>query len=613
MSLDDLCVQDLVQKQASETPEAVAVVSGCSQLTYRELNEKADVLAQRLRSMGVGPEIPVGLCVERSLELPITALAILKAGGAYVALDPADPPQRLAALLEDSGASVIVVQANVVAKLPVGKWQQMLITPQCFEEPPDDKTNSGAASTAAQSSNVAYVIFTSGSTGKPKGVQVTHDNLLNLVNWHNRAFTITSEDRATLQASPGFDAAVWELWPYLVSGATVHVVPDAVRTEPKTLQEWIVRNGITIGFFPTQLAECLMAQSWPAQSAFRTLLTGADALRRRPSRELPFAVINNYGPTECTVVATSGVVEPADASTEVPSIGRAIDNVNVYIVDEKLQRVPDGEAGEILIGGEGVARGYLNAQALTAEKFIRDPFSSKKGARLYRTGDLGRILPDGQIAFMGRIDDQIKVMGHRIEPQEVMRALDRHPDVAGSYVCGYADPSGVQRLVAYIVSAKSTPPKPREIRDFLGGLLPAHMVPSAFVPLAQLPTSTHGKLDRASLPQPTQENMLREDFDEAPLSPLEEHLTSLVSGLLGGTQVGAHDNFFTLGGHSLLGAQLIARIRESFGVEISLRTLFEEPTVHGMAAEIEKLIQARIAAMSDEEAERLLASSNDGD
>ena len=613
MSLKDLCVQDLVQQQASETPAAVAVVSGCSQLTYRQLNDRADAVAQRLRLMGVGPEVPVALCVGRSLELPVAALAILKAGGAYVALDPADPLQRLATLLEDSGASVIVTQADVAAKLPRGKWQQLIVDANGAEVGPAKTTDARTTGVTPGLNNIAYVIFTSGSTGKPKGVQVTHANLLNLVKWHCRAFNVTSSDQATLQASPGFDAAVWELWPYLVSGATVHVVPDGMRAEPKTLQEWIIRNGITIGFFPTQLAECLMGQSWRVESAFRTLLTGADALRRRPSRELPFAVVNNYGPTECTVVATSGVVEPAEACAEIPSIGRAIDNVCVYIVDEKLQRVPDGEPGEILIGGEGVARGYLNAPALTAEKFIRDPFSTKKGARLYRTGDLGRILPDGQVAFMGRIDDQIKVMGHRIEPQEVMRTLDRHPDVAGSYVCGYADPSGAQRLVAYIVSAKSTPPKPRELRDFMGSMLPAHMVPSAFVPLSQLPTSTHGKLDRSSLPLPTQENMLREDFDEAPLSPLEERLTSLVSGLLGGTQVGAHDNFFTLGGHSLLGAQLIARIRESFGVEISLRTLFEEPTVHGMAAEIEKLIQARIAAMSDEEAERLLASSNDGD
>ena len=613
MSLDDLCVQDLVQKQASETPAAVAIVSGCSQLTYRQLNDRADALVQRLRSMGVGPEVPVALCVGRSLELAVAALGILKAGGAYVALDPADPVQRLATLLEDSGASVIVTQADIAAKLPRGKWQQLIVDANGVATGPVKTTDAPTSDVTPELNNIAYVIFTSGSTGKPKGVQVTHANLLNLVKWHCRAFNITSSDQATLQASPGFDAAVWELWPYLVSGATVHVVPDGIRAEPKTLQEWIIRNGITIGFFPTQLAECLMGQSWPVENAFRTLLTGADALRRRPSRELPFAVVNNYGPTECTVVATSGVVEPAEASTEIPSIGRAIDNASVYIVDEKLQRVPDGEPGEVVIGGEGVARGYLNAPALTAEKFIRDPFSTKKGARLYRTGDLGRILPDGQVAFMGRIDDQIKVMGHRIEPQEVMRTLDRHPDVAGSYVCGYADPSGAQRLVAYIVSAKSTPPKPRELRDFMGSVLPTHMVPSAFVPLSQLPTSTHGKLDRASLPLPTQENMLREDFDEAPLSPLEEHVTSLVSGLLGGTQVGAHDNFFTLGGHSLLGAQLIARIRESFGVEISLRTLFEEPTVHGMAAEIEKLIQARIAAMSDEEAERLLASSNDGD
>jgi acyl carrier protein len=355
----------------------------------------------------------------------------------------------------------------------------------------------------------------------------------------------------------------------------------------------------------------MMGLPWPADGPFKTLLTGADVLRRRPPQGLGFTVVNNYGPTECTVVATSGEVKAAEKA-DTPAIGRPIDNVVAYIVDEQLRRVQDGTPGELLLGGRGVARGYLNSPQATSQKFIKDPFSGSDGGRLYRTGDLARFLPDGQIAFMGRIDDQIKVMGHRIEPQEIVNALNRHPAVAASFVCGFSDESKSQRLVAYVVPASNSSLKLGEIRNFLNTYLPVHMVPSTFVQLAQFPTTARGKLDRSALPRPTPENILRDKSSDAPQSPIEDHLTSVLSSLLGGIQVGAHDNFFTLGGHSLLGAQLIARIRENFGVEISLRTLFEEPTVRGMATEIERLIHARLAAMTDDEAERLLASSQDG-
>jgi acyl carrier protein len=351
---------------------------------------------------------------------------------------------------------------------------------------------------------------------------------------------------------------------------------------------------------------------WPREIALRTLLTGADTLRRRPPHNLPFAVVNNYGPTECTVVATSTTIDPEQRPNGALPIGRPIDNVNVYIVDEQLQRVPDGRPGELLIGGRGVARGYLNAPELTAERFLPDSFSGDPHGRLYRTGDVGRILPDGQIVFMGRIDDQIKMMGHRIEPQEIITVLNRHPEIEASFVCACSDSSGNRRLVAYIVPARHASPKPADVRSFLSSHLPAHMLPSTFVQLAQLPVSARGKLDRAALPAPTPENILRDDPVESPQSPLEEHLSDVLSRLLGGTRVGARDNFFTLGGHSLMGAQLIARIRENFGVELSLRSLFEEPTVRGMSAEIEKLIRTRLAAMTDDEAERLLAASQEG-
>jgi amino acid adenylation domain-containing protein len=517
-------------------------------------------------------------------------------------------------LLEDSGTPLVITQSNMLGSVPKGKWQTILL-----EDVPQDGANSETPSGVGTTpDNLAYMIFTSGSTGRPKGVQISHGSLLNLVNWHIRAFNVTAADKATLQASPGFDAAVWETWPYLAAGASLHVIDEMRRVTPDLLRNWILESGITISFLPTVIAESLIEMQWPRNAAFRILLTGADTLRHRPPQGLPFALINNYGPTECTVVATSGEILPATTSgaiqamSEMPSIGRPIDNVTIYIVDEKLEPVPEGTPGELLIGGQGVARGYVNSPALNAAKFLPDTFSNGNGARLYRTGDLGRLLPDGQIAFMGRIDDQIKVMGHRIEPSEIVTVLNRHPKIDTSFVTSYADGSGNQRLVAYIVSSSNSAPEPSDLRKFLEGYLPIHMVPATFVQLERLPLSAHGKLDRSALPQPTEGNILRDDSAEEFHSPIEEHLSGVLSNLLGVSRVGSDDNFFTLGGHSLLGAQLIAKIRENFGVELPLRTLFEEPTPRGMSAEIEKLIHARLATMSDDEAQRLLASSEQG-
>jgi amino acid adenylation domain-containing protein len=610
----DICVHDRVQLQARAMPDSVAIVSKNRHVSYGELNARANQLAHLLVSFGIGSEVPVGLFMERSVELPIAALAILKAGGVYVPLDPTYPPRRVAMLLEDSGTPLVVTQPAVAGKLPAGKWRTVVLD----LDGPDSALDSGVSPVAnTNPEDLAYIIFTSGSTGRPKGVQVTHGSLLNLVGWHQRAFDVTSGDRATLQACPGFDAAVWELWPYLANGASLHVVDEAARTEPDALRDWMVRSGITISFLPTALAECMIGLPWPSESALRVLLTGADALRRRPPQHLPFALINNYGLTECTVVATSGRICPEEHPDGMPSIGRPIDNVSIYIVDEHMQPVPAGTPGELLVGGRGVARGYLNAPELNAERFPPDSFGGEPGARLCRTGDLGRLLPDGQIAFLGRIDNQIKVMGHRIEPLEITTVLDCHPNVEASSVCAYSDDAGSRRLVAYLVAATDTPLKPAELRNFLSGYLPTHNVPSVFVQLARLPLSAHGKVDRSALPPPTIDNTLRDDSLEAPQSqipqsPIQEPLAAILSGLLGVADVGAADNFFALGGHSLMGAQLMARIREAFGVELSLRSLFEEPTVRGMSTEIERLIHARIAAMSEDEAQRLLASSREG-
>jgi len=605
-SSSDRYVHELVELQAKATPDAIALTCGNQRLSYRELNARANALAHRLRALGIGPHVAVGLCAERSAELLIGALAILKASGAYVPLDPSYPPQRLSMLLEDSGAPLVVTQSALASKPPSGKWRTIVLGDDDLDHANDSIPSSV---NTVKPDNPAYIIFTSGSTGRPKGVKISHGNLLNLIQWHQRAFKVTKEDRATLLASPGFDASVWEMWPYLATGASLYVVDETVRATPNALRDWIVGSGITISFLPTVLAESLIAPPWPPKTALRLLLTGADRLRRRPPQNLPFDLINNYGPTECTVVATSGKISSDDQSTELPSIGKPIDNVAVYIVDEHLQPVPRGTTGELLIGGRGVGQGYVNAPDQTAQSFLPDSFSGEPGARLYRTGDLARLLPNGEIAYLGRLDDQVKVMGYRVEPNEIVTVLNLHPQIETSFVCSCPDASGNQRLVAYIVPTSDQSPRPDDLRNFLSTQLPSHMVPSAFVRLARLPLSAHGKLDRAALPQPTRENMLREDSRDTPQSPIEEHLAGLLSRLLALPSVSREDNFFTLGGHSLMGAQLIAKIRESFGVELTLRNLFEEPTVRGMSAEIERLIHARLAIMSDDEARRLLTSS----
>ena len=603
-----MCVHDLVSSQAAATPDAVAIVAGDQQLSYRELDARANQLAHLLRSFGVGPDVPIGLCMARSLDLAIGALAILKAGGAYVPLDPSYPPNRLSALLEDSGASLLVAQPSVAKQLPAGRWRTIFLDADGLARADYPST---CPVTETKPGNLAYIIFTSGSTGRPKGVQITHASLLNLVSWHLSAFKVVRGDRATLQSSPGFDAAVWELWPYLAAGATVHVVDEAVRMIPERLRDWIVRNGITISFLPTALAERMIDLPWPPDTALRVLLTGADTLRRYPRADLPFALVNNYGPTECTVVATSGTIYPAELPEELPSIGRPIENTQVYIVDEQLKPVPSGTAGELLIGGAGVARGYLGLPELTRQRFVPDPFSDDEEARLYRTGDLGRFLPDGRIAFMGRIDEQIKIRGYRIEPQEISAVLDRHPAVQASCVSAYSDHLQEKRLVAYVVPAREVRLSPSELRRFVGQYVPDYMVPSTFVQMAQLPLSSHGKLDRAAVPEPCAANVLDDDSFEAPQSQIEKSLAVFLTSLLGVARVGKDDNFFDLGGHSLMGAQLIARISSTFGVELSLRSLFDHPTVGEVSAEIERLIHAKLASMSEDEAERMLESSQE--
>ena len=353
-----------------------------------------------------------------------------------------------------------------------------------------------------------------------------------------------------------------------------------------------------------------MTLEWPTKARLRVMLTGADTLHHYPPRKLPFRLVNNYGPTECTVLATSGTVLSNEHPHRLPSIGSPIDNVQVHILNEGMRQAPIGESGEIYIGGAGLARGYRNQPDLTAERFVPDPFSSEPGARLFRTGDLGRYLPDGQVAFLGRIDEQIKIRGFRIEPAEIVKVLDEHPAVQASTVVAREVEPGDKRLVAYFVPAAKAQPTHTELRNFIAARVPEYMVPATFVKLEALPLNPSGKVDRAALPAPNAENTLRDSSFVAPRTPIEERLAAMLALLLDLDRVGVEDNFFLLGGHSLLGTQLIARVRDAFGVELSLRTLFDAPTVSKLSAQIEALLLVKLEAMSEEEAQ-LLASGTE--
>ncbi len=597
----DACIHQIVSKCASTTPDAVALVASDQLLSYRKLNQRANQLAHYLQALGVRPNILVGICVERSLDLVVGLLGILKAGGAYMPLDPSYPSERLSFMLEDAQAPVLVTQQHLARRLDTKKAHVVCLDTEAIalsEQSTLDPTSTVTID------DLAYVIYTSGSTGRPKGVQITHDGLLNLVFWHQRAFAVTPFDRATQLTSPAFDATGWELWPYLTAGASVYLPDEDTRVSPPALRDWLLKHSITITFLPTALAESVMTLDWPSTTSLRLLLTGADTLRHYPSPTLPFRLVNNYGPTEATVVATYGHVPPTEHSDGRPSIGRPIANTQTYILDEHLQQVPIGEPGALYIGGVGLARGYLNRPELTNEKFIPHPFSSEPGARLYKTGDLARYMPDGQIAFMGRIDHQIKIRGYRVEPDEIISVLNGHPAVQTSLVV--AREAGEKHLVAYLVLVPGAYVTASSLRETLMTYLPDYMIPVAFVQMDALPLTPNGKVDRAALPAPDVANTIQEEIITAPSTPTEEHVAGIVTALLQLEQVGIDDNFFMLGGHSLLGTQIIARVAETFGIELPLRSLFEVPTVRLLAAEIERLIVARIEAMSDEEALRLL-------
>ncbi|MBR8835476.1 MAG: amino acid adenylation domain-containing protein [Stigonema ocellatum SAG 48.90 = DSM 106950] len=641
---DASCIHQLFEDRVAENPDAVAVVFEDVEklhltslhLTYGELNCRANQQAHYLRTLGVEPEVLVGICAERSLEMIIGILGILKAGGAYVPLDPAYPKERLAFMLEDANVLVLLTQEQWVERFPSHKSQIICLDNNWEFLAQENEDNPNIDLTA---NNLAYVIYTSGSTGRPKGVRIEHRGLLNLTYWHQRTFAVSPLDRATQIAGVAFDACVWEIWPYLTAGASIHINTAETLRLPEQLRNWLVSTAITISFLPTPIADQVLLLEWPNNAALRILLTGGDKLLQYPSASHLFQVVNNYGPTENTVVTTSGVVpvknqtavpttgrqsQPLgrlpDHSTGsrclanvVPAIGRPIANTQVYILDQHLQLVPIGVSGEIYVSGAGLARDYLNQPNLTSERFIPNHFSNKPGERLYKTGDLARYLSDGNIEFLGRIDQQVKLRGFRIELNEIEVVLRQHPAVHMAAIADREDIPGQKQLVAYVVqnpqykrtpdaAADSEPQLAQnlipEMRRFLQEKLPDYMVLSAFVLLDALPMTPNGKLDRSALPAPkSTRTQLEEDF-VAYRTLVEKQIVTQWMKVLGIENIGINENFFELGGNSLKAAQLIAYIRETFSVELPVRCLFEKPTVEGLAQSIQTLHQEGISAIT---------------
>ena len=436
-------------------------------------------------------------------------------------------------------------------------------------------------------------------------MEITRRNLANLVDWHIGAFAVGPSERTSCVAGLSFDAVIWELMPALAAGATVHLAPEEARTSAGELQRWLIEQRITVAFVPTPLAETLIAGDWP-DTALRLLLTGGDTLHVWPRRDLPFTVVNNYGPSECAVVATSGIVA-AGPRDGLPTIGKPIARCEIHILDEEGDPVPPGEIGEIHIGGENVGRGYRNPPSPAAEKFVT---LRVRGAahpqRLYRSGDLGRWTAEGEIEFHGRSDTQLKVRGYRVEPDEVSAVLNRHPLVAQSAVVARGQ-GAERRLIAYVVPREQTVPRAGELRDFLAAALPAYMVPELLVRMAAIPLTNNGKLDRNALPAPMPVNALPDVPFRAPAAGAEVRIAAMVEELLGIQGVGADDNFFLLGGHSLLGTQLMLRLREAFGAELKLRDLFDAQTVGQLACKVVFEVTRLVMSMDEDEIRKRLA------
>jgi len=600
----DKCIHELFETCVEQMPDTLAVDDGRRQVTYGELNCRANRQAWRLIDEDVGPDMMVGICADRSIEFVVGVLGILKANGAYVPLDPAYPQERLQAIAADIRPSIILVQADLQDQLPQTDAKVILIE----GDDADGSERNENPQRVCSPNHLAYVIHTSGSTGKPKGVQIQHLGLVAFAHWYQQARQLTRADRISATSRPGFDQSVGEIFPCLTVGASLHIVEEPVRTNPAAMVRWLAEKQITHADLPTALVEAMFDEPWPNPMALRSITVAGEKLHRRPPAGMPFTLIDQYGPTEATVICTEAVVEPEGTTDQPLHIGRPIANRQAYILDELLQPVPTGVLGELYLGGVGLARGYLNLPEQTKMSFVAHPFDDTPGARLYRTGDRCRFLVNGDIEYIGRTDFQVKIRGFRIELGEIESILVQHPRVQEAVVLAREDQAGEKYLAAYIVPEEASDDgRPRgetpaddadqtalfaDLRTFVSAKLPSYMVPQRFVALKEFPITPNGKVDRRALPAPSEQQRLdRSATYVAPRNDAERDLTTIWEEVLQVKPLGINDNFFELGGHSLKAATLLASIQSQLGHALPLGSLFATPTVRGMAAALQQSLE----------------------
>jgi amino acid adenylation domain-containing protein/thioester reductase-like protein len=605
-------IHQLIERQVAQNPNAIAVTFQERRLTYQELNQKANQVAHHLQSLGVTQETLVGVCIERSPEMLIALLAVLKAGGAYVPLDPSYPPERLAFMMEDSELPILLTEQAQLDKLPQHSAQAVVLETDWTAIAQHSLENLESDVTP---DHLAYTIYTSGSTGKPKGVQVLHGGVINFLASMGQEPGLSQADTLLAVTTISFDIAVLELFLPLTIGAHIVLVSRDVASDGVRLAQVMAESSTTFMQATPATWRLLLATGWQGDRQLK-ILCGGEAMPRSLADQLLercASLWNMYGPTETTV--WSAVCEVKSGEGSVP-IGYPIANTQIYLIDEQFRRQNDpltqspiGQPGEVYIGGDGLARGYLNRLEMTQERFIPDPFSATPGARLYRTGDLARLLPDGRIQFIGRVDHQVKIRGYRIELGDIEAALSQYPEIKEAAVITREDTVGEKRLVAYVASKGiSSLDLVPHLRIFLKEKLPEYMVPSAFVLMDALPLTPNGKIDRRALPAPSQERPTLGELFVAPRHETEQQLAHIWGQILDIQPIGIYDNFFDLGGHSLLVAQMIAQVAEMFQVELPLSCLFENPSIAGLAQAIASAQQPD-ALLSDRHQPDLLADA----
>ncbi|HEV2395159.1 MAG TPA: amino acid adenylation domain-containing protein [Verrucomicrobiae bacterium] len=594
----DKCVHELFEAQAQRHPDTIAILFGQASITYGELNARANQLAHYLKGLNVGPDVPVGICLRRSVDMIIGLLGILKAGGVYVPLDPAYPKDRLAFMLEDTQAGVLLTQQTLLAQMPQNAVKLISLDGDWELIARESKLN---PANVANPLNLAYIMYTSGSTGRPKGVAVPHRAINRLV-LNTNFIQIDATDRIAQVSNMSFDAATFEIWGALLNGGQLIGITRDVALFPAAFSRELSQQGITAMFLTSALFNQLAAEVPRAFAGLRTLIAGGDALDPKWVRVVlkqgpPARLVNGYGPTENTTFTCCHLIEALDEEALNVPIGRPIANTQVYILDPHLNPAPIGAPGELYAGGDGLARGYWNQPELTAEKFIPNPFDPSGASRLYRTGDLARYRPDGTIEFMGRIDQQVKIRGFRVEPGEIETVLNQHPRVRECVVVVRGEGAAAKRLIAYLVPSGEPVPNASQLRAFVQEKLPDYMVPSAFIPLETLPLTPNGKVDRKALPALNQERPELERQYVAPRDEVERQLAAIWERALGMRPIGIQDKFFDLGGHSLLAVRVIAQIEKNLGKKLRLATIFQAPTIEQLAAIVrEEIKESTIAA-----------------